>query len=78
MNATELKDHELFGSFEAIAKVCGMSREAVRKWDRVPLDRCAAIERATNGVVRCEDMRPDVVWIRSRGKVVGYTVKVAA
>lgn len=29
---------------------------------RVPAERCPAIERATNGKVRCEDMRPDVAW----------------
>lgn len=29
---------------------------------RVPAERCPEIERATGGVVRCEDLRPDVAW----------------
>lgn len=29
---------------------------------QVPADRCPAIERATDGAVRCEDLRPDVEW----------------
>lgn len=28
----------------------------------VPAEHCPAIERATNGQVRCEDLRPDVDW----------------
>jgi DNA-binding transcriptional regulator YdaS (Cro superfamily) len=29
---------------------------------QVPAERCPLIERATAGVVRCEDLRPDVAW----------------
>ena len=29
---------------------------------RVPAERCPQIEQATNGLVRCEDLRPDVRW----------------
>lgn len=29
---------------------------------QVPAERCPAIERATGGAVRCEDLRPDVEW----------------
>ncbi len=29
---------------------------------RVPAERCPDIERETNGVVTCEEMRPDVDW----------------
>lgn len=29
---------------------------------QVPADRCPAIERATDGAVRCEELRPDVEW----------------
>ena len=28
----------------------------------VPAEHCPAIERATKGAVRCEDIRPDVDW----------------
>lgn len=30
----------------------------------VPADRCAAIERATSAQVTCEELRPDVAWVR--------------
>lgn len=29
---------------------------------RVPAERCPEIERATEGAVRCEELRPDVAW----------------
>lgn len=31
---------------------------------QVPSDRCPAIERATDGRVTCEELRPDVRWQR--------------
>lgn len=34
---------------------------------QVPAERCPAIERATGGAVRCEDLRPDVDWGVLRG-----------
>ena len=42
-----------------------ISPQAVHKWTRgatIPAERCPAIERATAGQVRCEDLRPDVDW----------------
>lgn len=38
-----------------------------RKRGRVPAEHCPAIERATGGAVRCEDLRPDVDWAVLRG-----------
>lgn len=32
-----------------------------------PADYCPLIERATDGRVRCEDLRPDVAWGVVRG-----------
>jgi DNA-binding transcriptional regulator YdaS (Cro superfamily) len=29
---------------------------------RVPAEHCPSIERATQGAVRCEQLRPDVEW----------------
>ena len=34
----------------------------------VPAERCPAIERATGGAVRCEDLRPDGEWGVLRGE----------
>lgn len=31
---------------------------------QTPLDRCPAIERATQGKVLCEQLRPDIAWHR--------------
>jgi len=71
---------EHFGSLTAIASAIGISPQAVGKWARegVPLDRCPQLEQASGGAIKCADMRPDVVWVRSRGKVTAYTVQVAA
>jgi DNA-binding transcriptional regulator YdaS (Cro superfamily) len=48
----------------ALADVAGVSPQAVSQWvsGMVPAERCPAIERATHGAVRCEDLRPDVDW----------------
>ena len=36
----------------------------VHQWTktRIPAEHCPAIERETGGVIRCEDLRPDVEW----------------
>ena len=36
----------------------------VQQWrkNRVPAEYCPRIEEATGGLVRCEDLRPDVRW----------------
>lgn len=34
----------------------------------IPAERCPAIEKATQGAVRCEDLRPDVDWAYLRGE----------
>lgn len=33
-----------------------------RHYRQVPAERCPEIERITNGLARCEDLRPDVAW----------------
>lgn len=52
---------------ELAARV-GVTPAAVTQWisghRRVPEARCPAIERATKGLVTCEQLRPDVSWIR--------------
>jgi DNA-binding transcriptional regulator YdaS (Cro superfamily) len=43
-----------------------------RKRGRVPAEHCPAIERATKGAVRCEDLRPDIEWgVLRQGGVTG-------
>lgn len=58
---------ELLGGQAAVAAACGFSdRRHVWPWfntaRRVPAEHCPAIERATGGAVRCEELRPDVAW----------------
>jgi DNA-binding transcriptional regulator YdaS (Cro superfamily) len=57
---------ELAGSAAKLAEDIGVSPQymsQLRSGTRpVPAERCPNIERATNGAVRCEDLRPDVDW----------------
>jgi DNA-binding transcriptional regulator YdaS (Cro superfamily) len=56
------------GGVSAAARALGVSRQLVQGWrdpDRrfaTPAEHCPAIERATGGAVRCEELRPDVEW----------------
>lgn len=60
------------GSMQALADVLGVTKGAVGQWKlngrRVPAEHCPTIERATNGKVLCEQLRPDVDWAVIRGK----------
>lgn len=51
------------GNQSALAEKIGVTPQVVHNWLRrgnVPADYCPAIDRATAGVVRCEDLRPDL------------------
>lgn len=52
------------GVAETVRKLGLNGHATVYQWTktRVPAERCPAIEAATNGLVRCEDLRPDVQW----------------
>lgn len=49
-----------------LAKALGVTQGAVWQWANgltsVAAERCPAIEAATFGMVRCEELRPDVAW----------------
>lgn len=56
---------EIVGSQCALANACGTAQQTVWHWlrkanGRVPAEYCAAVERATNGRVTKEQLRPDV------------------
>lgn len=55
-----------------LAKVLGVTPGAVNQWSSgmttITEGRCIQIEAATNGLVRCEDLRPDVQWSVLRAK----------
>lgn len=57
----------ILGGQAAVATACGLpDRRHVWPWfntsRRVPAEHCPLIERATDGRVRCEDLRPDIAW----------------
>lgn len=54
------------GGSSAVARIVGVKSPSVTEWRRrgIPADRCPALERASEGKVTCEEMRPDVVWHR--------------
>ena len=56
-----------------LAKAIGVNPQLLSQWIHgvrpVPAARCPSIEAATNGRVRCEDLRPDVDWAYLRGTV---------
>ena len=57
-------------SMASLARSIGINADQVRQWrhgqdERRPSPRsCAAIERATAGLVTCEELRPDLAWTR--------------
>lgn len=54
-----------------MAAACGTSlgylRKACSTGQRIGEKICIAIERESDGAVRCEDLRPDVDWAYLRG-----------
>lgn len=65
MNALD-KSIQVVGGQSALAKAIGGTPQLVNNWvrrgGRVPMAHCPSIERATDGAVTCEDLRPDVDW----------------
>lgn len=54
---------ETLGGPAAVARMCGIKSPSVIGWGgKPPPDRCPAIERATNGRVTVEELRPDLAW----------------
>lgn len=53
------------GSLTKLGQELDVSKAVIWAWkDRgqVPAEKCPLIERATNGTVRCEELRPDIQW----------------
>jgi len=66
------------GSAAELARVCRLRPQNVSRWrrtGRTPADHCPAIESSTG--IRCEQLRPDLVWTRDEsGAVTGYHVRI--
>ena len=54
----------LGGPIQAARKLDIERYQTVQSWTRhrVPAEYCPLIERATNGEIRCEQLRPDIAW----------------
>lgn len=66
MNPYEAKQQvfDIIGSKRAVARLCGVSDQAVGQWDKIPSKHCAVLEMATEGKISCRMMRPDFPWPR--------------
>lgn len=64
--STISKAVELLGGPSAAARALSVSPQAVSFWmagKRFPsAETCIAIEKATGGMVKVEDIRPDIDW----------------
>lgn len=52
-----------FGSQQALAATLGIRSPSISEWrvrNKVPAERCLAIEQATNGAVTRYELRPEV------------------
>ncbi len=55
---------DVIGSQRSLAALLGVTPGAVSQWEsgKVPIQHCIEIEKATGGLVRCEELRPDMDW----------------
>lgn len=80
MNLSDyIKSH---GDGNRLAEAIGAHPVLISQWKngarQVPAERCPDIEQATGGLVRCEDLRPDVNWSVLRKVGARKTAKKAA
>ncbi len=59
----------------AFARALNVSKQRVSNWRKrgVPRDEAANVERATDGAVTCEELCPEVTWLRD-GNGIHYVV----
>jgi len=69
MNLSEYLKQSPRGGGTALAVQIGVAQPTVSEWStgkkQVPIERCVAIERATEGAVTRRDLRPDdwhAIW----------------
>lgn len=51
-----------------IARICQLKPPTVHGWKTIPEKYCPLIERAKNGSVTCEELRPDITWQRVKDR----------
>lgn len=59
------------GRAAALGRALDVAPVLISQWANnsrpTPAERCPAIEKATDGAVTCEELRPDVDWAYLRG-----------
>lgn len=50
----------IVGGNSALARILGITREAVSQWDRCPAERVQAVAAATDNRITPEQLRPDI------------------
>lgn len=67
------------GASAALARKINVPPVLITQWkkgiQRVPADKCLLLEAATNGAVRCEELRPDISWFVIRGQMPNQSLK---
>src|SRR4051812_23639096 len=48
------------GGVAALARAINVTPQAVSQWDRVPAERALAVEKATEGRITRQELRPDL------------------
>jgi DNA-binding transcriptional regulator YdaS (Cro superfamily) len=51
---------DLVGSRAAVAEIADVTPQAVAQWTRVPTARVLMIEKALDGAITRQEMRPDI------------------
>lgn len=76
-----MKAIEVCGSQAELARRIVATTAQVNEWTKggrpVPALRCWPIEAATDGEVRCEELRPDLDWTRDAAGRPYYAPRVA-
>jgi|TARA_R100001530_G_scaffold64077_3_gene46064 DNA-binding transcriptional regulator YdaS (Cro superfamily) len=50
----------LAGSISNLARRINVTRQAIHQWEKVPANRVLEVERAVDGAVTREELRPDL------------------
>jgi len=70
---------EIIGSQAELARRINVQPQAVTNWlngKNMSPESAAAIERETGGKVRADQLVPTVEFVRAKGKITGYHVKI--
>lgn len=67
------------GTQTALAEALGVRSPSISEWKirAVPAERCESIEKLTSGAVTCEQLRPDLDWLRDARGNAYYRTRAA-